>query len=453
MIARFGVVFLLVASVAHASGYRSASQSGGTRVAIDPGTTVRLTSDIDANNSTTETLDAAGVYTGTARDIKDYAGAIVTVYSDQASAVDGLSIQWSPDGTNWDGSDDFTIPAATQKTFSFQPVSKYMRIRYTNGGTTQTVFRLQTQLKATNFKPSSHRITDSISTDDDGTLVVAVIQAEKDGNGFDHVRSTASGNLKVANVEDGLSIAKGDVTGHSLVHKFGNAYDFDQADTEVTVWDGADDGTAWENMRYDYSTTAAIDSISSSSTNDTLAILVQGLDANTNLVTQTVTLNGQTRVALSTNLWRVFRAYNDNGTLAVGHVVIYENTALTAGVPTDKSKIRAIIHPEAQQTEMAIYTVPAGKTAYLRQGYAGTAGASKTSNYIVRFYARQPGGVFRLQNRASLSDTGTSFFVRPYVDPPGFPAGTDLEVTVEMTASGGTAAAIAAGFDLVLVDD
>src|SRR5210317_793686 len=50
--------------------------------------------------------------------------------------------------------------------------------------------------------------------------------------------------------KSGLAIAKGDVYGHSVVHKFGAAFDFDTGDNEVTVWDGAEDGTAWELMSY-----------------------------------------------------------------------------------------------------------------------------------------------------------------------------------------------------------
>jgi len=169
-----------------------------------------------------------------------------------------------------------------------------------------------------------------------------------------------------------LEIAKGNVPGHSVVQKFGNAPDFDSTDGEVTVWDGAEDATAWELMRYVYSTTADIDSLSSSSAADTQDITIQGLDTNWELVNQTVTLNGQTRVALTTNLIRVFRAYNDNGTNLSGHIFIYVNDTLTGGIPNTNANIRCVIDPVNQQTEMAIYTIPAGKTGYLTRGYSST---------------------------------------------------------------------------------
>ena len=71
------------------------------------------------------------------------------------------------------------------------------------------------------------------------------------------------------------------------IHKFGAAPDFDSTDGFVTVWDGADDGGT-DQMSYQYSATAAIDSISSSDDTDTEPIEIQGLDTDYNVVTQTI---------------------------------------------------------------------------------------------------------------------------------------------------------------------
>ena len=107
-------------------------------------------------------------------------------------------------------------------------------------------------------------------------------------------------------VSNGLDIAKGNVTGHTYYHKFGLAPDFDTEDNAVDVWDGANDGLH-NLMTHTYSTTADIDSLSSSNNGDTQTIVVEGLDTNWNYVTQTLTLTGNTRKALSTDLIRVFR--------------------------------------------------------------------------------------------------------------------------------------------------
>ena len=408
---------------------------------------------ISTDNSTATPLGISGVFTGTSEDITNYAVMFVNVYSNVASATDGLCIQFSTDGTNWDISECYTIAADTYKTFSIQCATKYFRISYTNGGVGQTSFRLQTKLCTKNALDSSHRIADAISDQDDATLTKAVLTAQQPDTTFVNVGATPSGNLKVTDAENTLAIAKGDVVGASNVNKWGNAPDFDQADGEITVWDGAEDGTAWENMSYIFSTTAAIDSISSTDNTDTEDITIVGLDTNWAEVTQTVTLTGQTRAALSTSLIRVYRAYNANGTEFSGHVIIYENDTTTGGVPDDPTLIRAVIDPSNQQTEMAVYTIPAGKTGYLLGGYASTAGANKSSNYVIKFKARRFGKVFRNQQKIALADAGTSFVPFTYPIPQSYPEKTDLVVTAEMKVSGGTGASVSAGFSVVLIDD
>jgi hypothetical protein len=570
---------------------------------------------VSTANSTATILDPAGVniFTGTSEDVTNYGTIEISVYSNVASATDGLSIQFSSDGTNWDHTDTYTVPAGIGKNYSVQRVAQYFRIVYTNGSVIQTAFRLQVIFNKIYIKPSSHRTDDDITSQDDAELGISILKTVgsdpatfhtvdsqhplpadgdslylkdinvtySDNGGFsgvvtdyfdnlktvnndatatnpkvikvwfnrtiqshalgvgcddltknfsnikfkalgsgEEVRYTwdgsadstkrnsyliempsltlngfiiefhtadevglsnlymakqidthatlsavksdgvvvdigasDSGNLKVSNAENGLAIAKGDVTDTTFIHKFGFAPDFDSTDNEVTVWDGAEDGVAWELMNYVYSTTADIDSISSSDAGDTEDIVVVGLDTNWATVEQTITLTGQTRVALTTPLIRVFRAYNDSSTPIVGHVAIYVNTALTAGIPTDATKIRAIVQPEHQQTLMAVYSVPAGYTAYMRDWYAGLAGASRTSEYIVKVKARLFGKVFRTKHVSSLAENGTSYNQHKYEEPEVFPAKTDIEMTVDLTAAGATAAAFSAGFDIVLVAD
>lgn len=128
---------------------------------------------IDLNNSSNTPLGIGGVYTGTATDITDYGIGYVSVYSDQTSAADGLSIQQSTDGANWDHTDEYTINAGTGKNFAINLHSNYIRIVYTNGTSGQTAFRLQLKLNYNGLQ-SSHRIRDDITTDDDARLVKSI---------------------------------------------------------------------------------------------------------------------------------------------------------------------------------------------------------------------------------------------------------------------------------------
>ena len=153
---------------------------------------------VDANNSTSSTLLSGAAFTGTATDMLDYSHVVVSIFADQASATDGLSIQWSTDSTNWDNTDVFTIPASTAKVFTFGPVSRYMRVVYTNGGTGQGAFRMQTILHPGQQSSSSHRIADSISGQDDAELMKTVITGLAPDTNFKNVLVTNNGELKTS---------------------------------------------------------------------------------------------------------------------------------------------------------------------------------------------------------------------------------------------------------------
>lgn len=408
---------------------------------------------ISTANSTFDLLGIDGVFTGTGEDITNYAIMFINVYSDIASATDGLCIQTSHNNIDWYTSECYTIEANRYKLFAHQCSSKYFRIAYTNGGVAQTNFHLEVKLCTKNALASSHKIADSISEQDDASLNKSVLTAQQPDLTFVNINATESGNLKVTDAENTLAIAKGQVIGSDDINKWGNAPDFDTADGEVTIWDGAEDATGWEKMVYTYPSTASIDSISSTDASDTNTVTIEGLDSNFEEVSQQVTLNGQTRVALSTSLIRFYRGYNDNGTKFAGHIIIYDNDTTTGGIPDDTTLIRGVIHPNEQQTEMAIYTIPAGKTGYLLGGYCSTAGANKTSNYVIKFKIRTFGGVFRTQQKVALSDTGTTFIPFTYPVPQTLAEKTDVEVTAQMTATGGTGASISAGFSIILVDN
>ena len=153
---------------------------------------------VDTGNSSTSTLTANSTFTGTWVEVLEFAHITVQVRASHDSATDGLSIQWSSDGSNIDDTDTFKVVANTGKIFTFGPQARYMRIVYTNGGTNQTSFRLQTILKLHSQKPSSHRINASIMTEDDAELVKAVLAGE-DGTGvFRNIRADSAGRLLIS---------------------------------------------------------------------------------------------------------------------------------------------------------------------------------------------------------------------------------------------------------------
>jgi hypothetical protein len=350
----------------------------------------KLVGDLDPNNSYDSSvsggLGIGGVFTGTATKIRDCGIVFVNIFTDQNSATDGLSIQQSSDGTNWDHTDEYTILANEGKNYSLNPHSEYFRVVYTNGTVAQTTFRLQSICKTGDAKDSSHRIKDEIVGDDDCTLVKAALTGENGTGEWHNVKTTADGHLSVSDRSSGLAIAQGDVTGTTFIHKFGEAPDFDTGDGEVVIWDGANDGILGGGaMVYTYSSTNDIGLLSSSNAGDTQNIEIQGLDGSGNLVTQTQTLNGQTDVDISltgTDLKRVFRMINRSSTDIAGVVYLRTNgSAQAGGVPTVATTARAIINNGNNQTLMCVYTIPAGKTGYMRDFFFSTSGASMCQRY------------------------------------------------------------------------
>jgi len=112
-----------------------------------------------------------------------------------------------------------------------------------------------------------------------------------------------------------------------------------------------------------------------------------------------------------------------------------------------------MINDGNNQTLMAVYTIPNGKTGYMDSFYASLSGANKSSNYIIKMKARPMGGVFQLKNVNAISETGTSYIQHFYNIPEKLDAKTDIIMTAETTASGASEAAVSAGFDILLVDN
>lgn len=139
-------------------------------------------STVSVVNSSSALLGANATFTGLAENIKDASVISVFCHADQPSATDGLSVEWSSDGINYDDTDKFTITPSGTKIFTFGCTSKFFRIRYTNGPTAQGTFRLQAILHFGNLKPSTHRVKDSLSDQNDAELVRAIIAGQDVGD-------------------------------------------------------------------------------------------------------------------------------------------------------------------------------------------------------------------------------------------------------------------------------
>lgn len=146
----------------------------------------KLTSTVDANNSSTTPLAASGVFTGTATDISNYGTVSVLVASDVAAAASGFSFQFSNDGTNWDHTHNFDFNGGSLS-YNISSEAKYFRLVFTNGGSPQTYFRLQTVLHRPYIAPSQYTVSQTLTDYALSTVTKGVIYGKTTGGGGGYV--------------------------------------------------------------------------------------------------------------------------------------------------------------------------------------------------------------------------------------------------------------------------
>lgn len=187
----------------------------GTSPWVVSGVMTPADSVISTLNSTSTPLAGGGAFIGTFESTLPFVEGGVMVISDQPSATDGLRIEQSIDGIQFADVDVYTIAANNGKQYTFALNSRFFRVTYTNGPTPQTRFELSTIFRRTGAKPSSHRINDTIITQDDAELVKSVLSGQITGGGsFVNIEAEPTGYLhthdEADHVEDAVA-ADGDV--------------------------------------------------------------------------------------------------------------------------------------------------------------------------------------------------------------------------------------------------
>lgn len=242
-----------------------------------------------------------------------------------------------------------------------------------------------------------------------------------------------------------VDVARGEEPGFSVIHKYGRNPDIDNAvGTFECLWNGGGQYTGFD------ATSADTIDIYSSSANDTSAgtgartIKIQGLDSSWNYATENFTLTGATQV-VSTSTWmRVDRI--EVLTAGTGGENAGTITVEQSGTPAN---VFAAVPIGYNQTMIAAYTVPLGKTAYMLGWFVST--VKNSANCSCRIRCRPDGGVFHVKEEIQMFGGGTGYISREYRSPKnGFEAKTDIYVESDSDAAN---TIISGGFDLLLVDD
>ena len=212
-----------------------------------------------------------------------------------------------------------------------------------------------------------------------------------------------------------LNISRDKVRGAFHVIKFGENLDVDGS--METIWDGGG--------LYTYLTSAGVLTVTSNDGDDSAAgtgartVTVEGLDANYNSVSETLTVGGS---AGTVEFYRVFRAF----VASSGSSGTNEGTISITSGATTLAQIRTVGSPTSTglgQTFMAIYTVPAGYTGYIYQWDLSTAKADGDIFLVKR--AQDDNGAWRSQD---VVHTNQNSIERNYKFPLKIEEKADIEV-------------------------
>ena len=207
-----------------------------------------------------------------------------------------------------------------------------------------------------------------------------------------------------------LQVSRNLITGHENLKFFG--YSTALGSTAL--------GPLWEGLtgaggNYAYPASAVVMTLASSSASDTaVSIFIEGCGADFVRQTKTVALNGTTNVLTTKSFLRINRLSTVVGN-AVGNV-----TAINGGVTYAK------INAGNGDTQMSLYTVPAGYTFYQTNFTAGS-NTSVTSGAYIRkrtlIVDNPKGGVITAQAQAVFVQT----FNLPITFPVEFPEKHDIQ--------------------------
>ena len=236
-----------------------------------------------------------------------------------------------------------------------------------------------------------------------------------------------------------LQVSRSQIMGHNISNIF--AYGTTPATAGLFR-------TVWENMAttdYVFPTSASTMTLVSNAVGDTATITITGLDANYNLLTENLVLNGTTGVTTVNSYFRINNiavsvgsATNPSGviTLSVSTTVYAQiNTTTVGGVTTSIGV-----------SQMGVYTVPNGYTFYgYRYGAYSSFNGNSTNYTTYRAITNASSGVQRVIVQTPYN---TTYEVQRHFPFP-YAAGTDLRFQVASSAA--TAAVVSVNIGGVLI--
>ena len=261
----------------------------------------------------------------------------------------------------------------------------------------------------------------------------------------------------ISNTDDFyLEVAKGNVSGHYSVNKFGAAPSGIQT-TDTDIW-GRADAVPTQSI-WLAPTAARVHALVSSSTDDAVggigavSVTVYGLQTwDTAETSETKNLNGTTPVNTDNSYVIIHRMIANPGATTTTPGVNVGTISATAAVD---ATITAIVAPGNGQTEMAIYGVPSTQKAYITRWSVNidrTSAAAATADFRMKVNPNPDVQTVAFQRKDDISvqSTGTNAMERHYRLPKKIngPCIIKIQATASANDIDGES-----GFDLILVDN
>jgi hypothetical protein len=216
-----------------------------------------------------------------------------------------------------------------------------------------------------------------------------------------------------------LQVARGQVDGHSAVEIFGYSAAIGST-AQGPMWEGQ---TQSGGLYTPPSSAAPLVLVSSSASDTTaLSVKIEGLSSTYAPLVETIALNGTTNVTTTGSFLRINAMYVTNGT-NVG--------TITAKI---SSTTYAQINAGIGQTQMSIYTVPAGYTFYLSSlQYDAAIGFTSSAYMTGQEYNKDnvSGQITVTQQTVFVQKQETAFLV-----PVAHTEKTDLQFCVKASTGG-----------------
>lgn len=237
----------------------------------------------------------------------------------------------------------------------------------------------------------------------------------------------------------GIQVSNGDIDGVGYIEKFGYQEDVPNGDI-ATVWDSTG--------LYDYLDTATTVTVTSTDIDDNPTgsgarqVEIQGLDQDYNLVLEAVDLGATS----TTTFIRIFRVR----VCVSGSSNPNEGVITVAGGGKTLAQIGKLANNTDGhgQTNMCVYTVPAGKTAYLTQWTvsSGKSNADTVAKLMVRDTLHPDDGAWNVKD---ITEIQANSYIKEYRVPMQFTEKSDIEVR----AFSNTGSSCSSSFNLILIDN